>query len=50
MMKPIRTIEIRYDKYRKDAYQHVREQAENAVRATMPPPKLHRIPIYPVSP
>ena len=48
--KPIRTMEVRYDKYRKDAYQNVREQAENAVRMNMPPPKLHPIPIYPVSP
>ena len=38
--KPIRTMEIRYDKYRKDAYQNVREQAEKAVRMNMPPPKL----------
>jgi len=43
-LRPIRTIEVRYDKYRKDAYQHVREQAENAVRINMPPPKLRNVP------
>ena len=48
--KPVRTVEVRYDKYRKDAYQNVREQAENAVRMNMPPPKLIPIPVYPVSP
>jgi hypothetical protein len=49
-VRPIKTMTVRYDKYRKDAYQNVREQAENAVRVNMPPPKLHRIPVYPVSP
>lgn len=37
-------IEVRYDKYRKDAYWHLREQAEKAVRASMRPPNLTRLP------
>lgn len=37
-------IEVRYDKYRKDAYWHLREQAEKAVRASMRPPNLHKVP------